>query len=208
MMVTFMAHQIYAKPIFVYHRLMMKDLEQMDRYLRAKIGESQKSEVDQVSHLVDATLTLFSRPNFDNMIEKLNPVLLAELNSTGLTQIVFEKFIDECLSGIRDASKEISSEAQITYIIALENWILEMKSRIQNEETRKLFEKIANSEVKISKLAKASANLHIPYNLVEPTDLAKKILKEYEAVHKGSKSEKELDLEKQLIRKKKNNRAN
>jgi hypothetical protein len=204
MSVTFMIHESYAKTIFVYHRLVMKDLEQMDRYLRAKIGESQKSEVDQVSHLVDATLTLFSRPNLDNMIEKLNPVLLAELNSTGLTQIVFEKFIDECLGGIRDANKEISSEAQITYIIALENWMLEIKSKIHDEEIRKLFEKISNSEVKISKLAKASANLHMPYSLKEPVDIAKRILKEYETNNKASelKSKKDLDLQKQIIKKK------
>jgi len=168
-----------AKAIFSYHRLFMKDLEQMDRYVRAKILESQKSESDQVTHLVDASLTLFSRPNLDNMIEKIAPILLAELSSNDLTEVVFSRMVDESLVAIKDLNKDVSAEAQITYLIALENWMLEMKSRLHNEEIKKIYQKIAESDVKASGVAKASADRHMPYRLIEPVELSKKIMQEY-----------------------------
>lgn len=168
-----------AKMIFAYHRLAMKDLEQMDRYLRAKIVESQKSQSEQIPHLIEATLTLFSRPNLDNMIEKLTPTLLAELNSYELTGVVFNKFVEDALVAIKDETKDTPSDAQVTYLIALENWMVEMKSRLDNREIYQAFEKVAQGKAKISKLAKISADLHIPYPLVEPSEYAQKILNEY-----------------------------
>jgi len=202
--VSIFPEQVAAKLILAYHRLMMKDLEQMDRYLRAKIHESQKSNLEQVGHLVEATLTLFSRPNFDNMIEKLSPILLSELSNNGLTYAVFEKFIDEALIAVKDVNNDIASDAQVTYIIALENWMIEMKGRLNDEDIYKLFKKIVKSDVKISKLAKVSAELHMPYKLVEPVDLSNKLLKEFDEKKQATGvTEKKVGQKAKILQKKK-----
>jgi hypothetical protein len=186
----------FGKVIFAYHRLVLKDLEQMDRFIRAKIKESQNNQSEQISHLVDAMVTLFSRPNLDNMVEKLAPVLLSELSSQDLTKVVFHRFVEEALQGIR--SQNHSYDAQITYVIALENWIVEMKNRLNDEIIYSLFEKIAFSEVTVSKKARQSSQSHIPYDLPEPVTLTKKILKEFnEKKEKQEKQEKQEELGKQ-----------
>ncbi len=165
--------------IFVYHRLATKNLEDMDRLLRAKIHASQKSATpeEQVAHLVEATQALFSRPNYDNLIEKLLPQLLFELKDKGLTEKVFSEFIGEATAGIQDEAKTVSGEAQVTYLIALENWLSEMQIYLDQESIRKLVERIADTQFKISDLAKKTAGLHLPYTLKDPQKLARHILK-------------------------------
>jgi len=165
--------------IFVYHRLATKNLEDMDRLLRAKIHASQKATTpeEQVAYLVEATQALFSRPNFDNLIEKLLPQLLFELKDKRLTQKVFSEFINEATAGIQDEGQTVSGEAQVTYLIGLENWLLEMQVYTEQEDVRKLFERVAQTQFKISDLAKKTASLHLPYTLKDPQKLAQHILK-------------------------------
>jgi len=176
------------KMIFAYHRLTTKNLEQMDQFLRLKIKISQQNQANQTEHLIGALLTLMSRPNFDNMIEKLLPLLMTELNNTELTHTVIDAFIDECLNGIRDPNNSIPGQAQVTYAIALENFLIEFKSYLHQAQYHKHYEKIANSNVRISKLAELSSKTHIPYTLIEPVALAKKILREWNEKNKHSSS--------------------
>lgn len=163
------------KSIFVYHRLMMKDLEAMNRYLIDKVEKSRVE--DQLHHLSEAALTLFSRPNNDNQISKIISTLGSELNIHDLSSVVYNKMIDEALAGVKDEGNIISAEAQITYLIALENWMLEFKPRSHEDPYFEIYKKISESKLGIPKKSSRAANARMPYRLIEPSKLAAEILK-------------------------------
>jgi hypothetical protein len=80
----------------------------------------------------------------------------------------------------------------------------EMKSRLNDDDIYKLFQKIAKSDVKISKLAKASAEQHMPYKLVEPVDHAVRLLNEFDAKKQPLEAtDKEINQKNKMLQKRK-----
>lgn len=176
-----------TRTLFAYHRLATKDLEQVDRYIREKIQASRKNEERKEAHLLEAMLALYGRPNSDNLIEKVSSGLTSELRSTELFEPVTKTFITEALSAIKNKNNDVTPDAVVTYLIMLENWILEFKSQITDSEVEKFFVQIREAKIQITSMARQASQTHMPYRLVNPSDLASRLLKELEQQRKEDK---------------------
>ena len=163
------------KAIFVYHRLAMKDLEQMDLYLRGEITKANREPELKFDYFLEATVTIFSRPNFDDLIEKIVPTLENALRENQLLDKVYEHFVNDTLNHIKDPAQ--NEEAIITYVIALENWVTYFKRKLNQEPYPSLFKKIADQKIELKKSWIKSAKIQMPYDLKNPSALASELLK-------------------------------
>lgn len=185
-LIFFLQAKSYSRDekIFVYHRLATKGVEEMDRLVKRKIQASRSDETLRLSHLVEATQALFCRPNYDNLIEKVLPQLMVELKDKDLTKPVFESFLKDALSAVKNEGGQVSPEAQVTYWIGLENWVKEMSLFLDQEEVRNLFSLLAQEKIKPTKEAQKESKIRIPYRLQNVTELAKSYLQKYEDKNK------------------------
>lgn len=167
------------KEIYVYHRLIMKDLEQMDKFVQERIQKAKTTGQNKEELLYEALLTLFSRPNLDNLIEKIAPSLHAELATQDLQEKLYSQLITEALTAIKPSNAEKTKiETQLTYLIVLENWLVEFRPKIKSPEIKKWYQQIADNNIKLSKKQLKHAQVQMPYNLKNPSQLAKEILKQ------------------------------
>lgn len=166
------------KEIYVYHRLVMKDLEQMDTFVSDRIKKSKEAGQNKEELLYEALLTLFSRPNLDNLIEKIAPTLHAELVSQNLHTKLYSQMINEAISTLKSQNlMNIKIDTQLTYLIALENWMVEFRPKATSSDIQKWYQQIADSNLDLSKKQLKHAKIQMPYNLKSPSQLANEILK-------------------------------
>lgn len=167
------------KEIYVYHRLIMKDLDQMDKFVQERIVQSKIQLLEKEPLLYEALLTLYSRPNLDNLIEKIGPSLHAELISQDLDNKLYSQLINEALTALKsENTSKIKIDTQLTYLILLENWLIEFRPKIKSLEIKKWFQKIADANITLTKKQLKQAKIHMPYNLKNPSEIAREILKQ------------------------------
>lgn len=182
-----------AKILLTYNKLALRDLDEMNDWIRMKIKESKKQPPEgAVVVLKETLLAIYSRPNEDGMIDKVSSAVKNELERMDAYEISVEELISEAIDGLK-ISDGLSATEQVTYLVFLENQILEMKPALKKGEfEKKMFEKIANAQIQVTKKAQGERKLRMMRTTVGPSEMAKKIQFDLEVSEKEElKKEKE-----------------
>ena len=166
--------------LYTYHQLTLKDLDQMSSLVKNKIKESKAAYSGKSVPLKEALQSVFSRPNSDDMISKVMDQLRYHLDQEEAYEKVFEELIQEALNALTN-TKNFKKDVQVTYAIFLENFISEFKPDLTAENFEmKMIKKIADSKIELTKDARKERQLRLMSEGSSPSELAKKVIQDYE----------------------------
>ncbi|NUN06397.1 MAG: hypothetical protein HUU57_11605 [Bdellovibrio sp.] len=162
--------------LFNYSQLALKDLDQMTSLVNDKVRESKKSSSGKAVPLKEALQAVYSRPNDDDMIEKVVAPLRSNLDELESWEKTVSQLTDEAINAIRNP-KAFKPVVQMTYVIFLENLLAEVKPYIKKEGfERALVERVRDAKLAISKEAVQERQLRGMRATTSPSDIAAKIL--------------------------------
>ncbi len=163
-----------------YTTLIFKDYNDLKPLVRNALKESRKHKYPQdgdkaVSPLKKSFKMLLSRPDSDNLISKLAPDLVRDLESMEMFSPVVQMLIDEGKATVKNNSAEPKIRA--TALIMLNNLLLYVRPKTLDEVS--LAEsvcKLADQNIKIPKEVLKSTELTTMLKEPSPTELAKKVM--------------------------------
>lgn len=164
--------------LLTYHKLALKDLDQMNEIVSSKIKESKKSYAGKTVPLKEALQAVFGRPDEDNMVEKVLSPLKTELEGQGAWEKSLKELTTEAINALKN-SKNFKAEVQVTYQVFLENLLAQLKPDLgKGGFESKLVEKIRDAKLEISPAAQSERKLRMMKTPVSPSEIANMILKE------------------------------
>ncbi len=168
--------QAQAGLLFNYSQLALKDLDQMNKLVSDKVKESKKSASGKAVPLKEALQAVYSRPNDDDMIEKVVAPLRTNLDNLESWEKTISQLTDEAINALKNP-RAFKPVVQMTYVIFLENLLAEVKPYIKSEGfERKIVERIRDAQIEVSKEAVNERKLRTMKSTVSPSELAQKIL--------------------------------
>ncbi|MBL7545152.1 MAG: hypothetical protein JNL11_15145 [Bdellovibrionaceae bacterium] len=175
-----LASQVQAGLLYTYNQLTLKDLDQMNALVKNKLQESKAAYSGKIVPIKEGIQAIFSRPNADDMIEKISAPLRTVMEQEDETEKVFDELVAEALNALTN-TKNFKKEVQVTYAIFLENVISEFKPLIKKDSFEyKLIKKIADRNVELTKDAQKDRTLRLMQESVSPSEIAKKVLTDFE----------------------------
>lgn len=170
--------QAHAGLLFNYSQLLLKDLDQMNEMVLDKVEESKKSDSGKVVPLKEALQAVYSRPNDDQMIDKVVAPLRTQLDELDAWEKTLSQLTDEAVNALKNP-KAFKPVVQVTYVIYLENLLSEIKPYLKsNGFERKLAERVRNAKIEVTKEAANERSLRTMKKSTSPSELAGKILNE------------------------------
>lgn len=163
--------------LLTYHQLALKDLDQMNELVIAKIKESKKSYSGKTVPLKEALQAVLGRPNEDNMVDKVLSPLKSELEGHDAWEKSLKELATESINALKN-SKNFKPDVQVTYQIFMENLLAQLKPDLGTAgfET-KLVEKIRDAKISISKEAQNERKLRMMKSTVSVSEIADMLLK-------------------------------
>lgn len=175
--------------LFNYSQLALKDLDQMTALVNDKVREAKRSSSGKVVPLKEALQAVYSRPNEDEMIEKVIAPLRSNLDELESWEKTISQLTDEAVNALRNP-KAFKPVVQVTYIIFLENLLSEIKPHAKTDGFEKsIVERIRDSKLKISKEADDERRLRGMKSTTSPSDIAERILLQANQNVKSSSTE-------------------
>jgi hypothetical protein len=166
--------------LFNYSQLALKDLDQMNQLVTDKVKESKKSGSGKNVPLKEALQAVYSRPNDDDMIEKVVTPLRTNLDELEAWEKTISQLTDEAVNALKNP-KAFKPVVQVTYVIFLENLLAEVKPYLKNNGfERKLVERVKNAKIEVTKEAANERKLRTMKSLVSPSEIAEKVLEQAE----------------------------
>ena len=164
---------------YAYSRLKLLDIDEMNDIVLKRVKDYRKSKNQVV--LREALLISLSRPDDDNLLEKLMSTVRYTLETNDDWEEIVESIVDESTSRLKDQTT--APEDQVTYLTALSNLVLEFKPELYKPDVSPVFEKniiakIADAEIIVSDEARKESSLNSMYAVPNPSILAQNILKE------------------------------
>lgn len=173
--------QAQAGLLFNYSQLALKDLDQMNKLVLDKVKESKKAESGKVVPLKEALQAVYSRPNEDEMIDKVVAPLRTRLDELEAWEKTLSQLTDEALNALKNP-KAFKPVVQVTYIIFLENLLSEIKPHLKKVDYDKsLAIRIRDAHIEPTKEAINERKLRTMKATTSPSEIAKSILREAEA---------------------------
>ncbi|MGZ3772402.1 MAG: hypothetical protein ACXVCY_01630 [Pseudobdellovibrionaceae bacterium] len=170
--------QAQAGMLFNYSQLAVQGLDQINKMVNDKVKESKRSGSGKVVPLKEALQAVYSRPNEDDMIEKVIAPLRSNLDELDSWEKTVSQLTDEAIDALKNP-RAFKPVVQVTYVIFLENLLAEIKPYLKNEGfERKIAERIRDAKIEVSKEAMNERRLRTMKSTVSPSDLATKILLE------------------------------
>ena len=161
--------------LFSYNRLALKDLDDMSRLVKDKIKESHKETGDKSIPLKEGLQAVFSRPNPDFLIEKILPPLKSELDDLGAWERSLKSLVKEALGALKNPGA-FKPEAQVTYLVFLENLVSELRPRSKEKFETALLEQIRDAKIVVTDGAQKERQLRMMKETTSPSALAEQVL--------------------------------
>ena len=170
-----------AKPrlVYTYARLQLLELDQMNELIQGKVDKFLETRNKEL--LMDAVRICLSRPNGDSLVEKTFDSIRYRANSTDSWESAVEGLTQWAISELK--SEAAAPVDQVTYLIMLENLIVEFKQEFILQykspkfETR-ILERIAAANIVVSKAAYNESSLNMMSAVNSPSALAQAIINE------------------------------
>lgn len=180
--------QAQAGLLFNYSQLALKDLDQMNKLVRDKVQESKKSSSGKVVPLKEALQAVYSRPNDDDLIDKVVTPLRTNLDESEAWEKTLSQLTDEAINALKNP-KAFKPVVQMTYVIFLENMLAEVKPYIKNNGfERELVERVRKADIQVTKEAVNERKLRTMKGTVSPSEIAAKVLENNGENTQNSKS--------------------
>ncbi|WP_374078023.1 hypothetical protein [Bdellovibrio bacteriovorus] len=168
--------QAQAGLLFNYSQLALKDLDQMNKMVSEKVKESKKSGSGKAVPLKEALQAVYSRPNDDDMIEKIVAPLRSSLDELESWEKTISQLTDEAINALKNP-RAFKPVVQVTYVIFLENLMAEIKPYLKTDGfERKIVERIRDAKIEVSKEASNERKLRMMKDTGSPSQIAEKIL--------------------------------
>lgn len=192
--------QLGAQEIVTYDRLIIRDLDEMNKIIRRKITESRNSP-EKIIPLREAMQIVYSRPNDDFMIEKIAGSLQSELDDLDARETTMRSLIDDGVQALKEPSG-LKAEVQVTYAIMLENFMAELRPDAEKPFERSVFTQIRDANIQTTREAASERSLRIMRKTKSPSEIAETVLKEVEQSEKTKKNNDDFE-SKEIKRRKK-----
>lgn len=174
--ITFFSLNSFAGLLYNYSQLSLKDLDQMNDLVTKKVNESKKASSGKTVPLKEALQAVYSRPNDDDMIDKVVAPLRSQLDELDAWEKTVSQLTDEAIS-VLNHPNAFSPVVQVTYEIFLENLLAEMKPYIATSNFEKtLTTRIRDAKIEISKKAINERVARSMKSTVSPSEIAAQIL--------------------------------
>lgn len=172
--------QSQAGLLFNYSQLALKDLDQMSDLVSSKINESKKAQSGKMVPLKEALQAVYSRPNDDDMIEKVVGPLRSNLDELGDWEKSISQLTDEAINALRNP-KAFKPVVLVSYVIFLENLLSEIKPFLKDKGfERALVERVRDAKITVPKEAMNEMKVRTMRTLVSPSEIAERILVRHE----------------------------
>ncbi len=177
--------------LYKYSQLAVKSYDSLIEMVHKKIAkaakvdeEAQKLAADinnydtskSIYILKDALRLIFSRPNKDNMVEKLLPEVRSELKSYNAFYDSINDLVVESITGL---TQKIPVIYKSTYIFVLENIMSEFRPDLKtNKDVKKIFIYIRDSGAGIPDDVRLDRKLRSMFRSRSPSSTARKIIEQ------------------------------
>lgn len=180
--------QSQAGLLFNYSQLALKDLDQMSDLVSSKINESKKVQSGKMVPLKEALQAVYSRPNDDDMIEKVVAPLRTNLDELGDWEKSISQLTDEAINALRNP-KAFKPVVLVTYVIFLENLLSEIKPFLKDQGfERAIIERVRDAKITVPKEAINEMKVRTMRTLVSPSEIAERIIVRYDEKAAAEKS--------------------
>ena len=165
---------------YIYSDLQMKTYDDMSERIINYVLEANKiskADVDGAkAHLKDALQLIFSRPNSDNMVSKLTPLVRTPLKNIDAYEATVDEIVTTTLDDIKNAKSSVRVLA--TDFIILENVLSEFKPDVKsNAAVKKFFVKIREAKIEVSQKVKSELRMRAMLKApTSPSEIATRIL--------------------------------
>lgn len=168
--------QAQAGLLFTYSQLATKDLDQMNKLVNDKVRESRKSSSGKAVPLKEALQAVYSRPNEDDVIEKIVAPLRSNLDELESWEKTISQLTDEAINALKNP-RAFKPVVQVTYVVFLENLMAEMKPYLKGEGfERKILERIRDAKIDVTSAASGERKLRMMKDTVSPSLIAERVL--------------------------------
>ena len=191
----FFSNSAFAKLNQTYSQLAIRDLDEMNDMVAAKVAESKAIDEEESTEakarpLLEAVKLILTRPDprSENMVEKLLPMARNPLEDLQAWESSVTSIVDEALGALKDP-KNINKKDQVSYTVILENLMAEIKPDAMKADgfDRKILVKISEANIKVTKECIDERKLAMMSDTASPSERAKKILAEIEKKEKPKK---------------------
>ncbi|MCB0355467.1 MAG: hypothetical protein KDD40_00580 [Bdellovibrionales bacterium] len=184
----------FAAPakLYKYNELEIKGYDELHKMVKALIQQAETVDLqaqkeaekqdpmaepdstEAIEFLKEALRLIFSRPNKDNMVEKLLPEVRAELKSYSA---FYDSIYDLVVEAVAGLGQKIPVVYKSTYIFVLENVMSEFRPLLKSDkEIQKIFFYIRDSDVKVPDDVRLDRKLRSMFKSQNPSETAKTII--------------------------------
>lgn len=156
----------------VYHRLALKDLDQMTDLVQEGIRESRKDPAQAMQDLQATLFAVYGRPDDDGMIDKVIAPLRSEIDEVSNWDEAISKLVDGSIAALKNP-RGLSPAMQVTHAIVLQNVIVELKPGARRDVADyDLLARIRDSKIELTKEARDERKLRTMKDPPSPSVLA------------------------------------
>ena len=164
-----------------YSKLQILDLDEMREKIQvlrndAEVLIEDDEDTEATQKLREAFKTILSRPNGDNMVSQLMPMIRSRLRDLNAFEDTLMGLADEAIYALTQGKEKPTRKS--TNLIVLENILSEFKPETEsNKEIKKVFEKIRDAKIEVPKEVKNDLRLRGMYKArTSPSKVAEKII--------------------------------
>ena len=134
----------------LYSKLQVKTYDEMQKEIKARVQAAEKSGGDDAAEakktLKEALTLILSRPNSDNMVSQLSPLVRSPLKNLDAFEDVMSEITEVALLRLHD--KSTKPEVKATNLFVLLNLMSELKPEVDsNPKVKAIFEKIRDENI-------------------------------------------------------------
>ncbi|MCB0407173.1 MAG: hypothetical protein KDD34_03150 [Bdellovibrionales bacterium] len=178
----------FAAEKFKYNELQIKDYDEMTKKVNEYIahakdlaikyqedGDDETGDQKAIEALSEALTYILSRPDKDNMVSKLLPLIRKELLNYNSFETSLSLVATDAITALQ--IKKLPVNYRATYVFVLENIMSQVKPLIStNPEMRSIVQKIADAKIDVGDDVKKD-RLDKMFKTRSPSDIAVDLLK-------------------------------
>lgn len=164
----------------LFTELQMKNYEEMVDLVKKRVLKAEKmssQDIDEAKNTLQEALHLiFSRPNSDNMVSQLIPIVRTPLKNIDAYDSTLTSITDDTLAVAKDPKANVGPQA--TAYVRLENILSEIKPDLASNETaQKIAASIRDAKLQMPDKVKSELKRRSMVSISStPSDLAKQLL--------------------------------
>ena len=171
--------------------LVLKKIQKAKQASMSKTLDSSEAEHEALESLRAAMVIILSRPNKGNMVAKLAPDVRRELTNFNAYEDTLASIAYEAIRGVNN--KKIMVTSRGTYLFVLENLMAEILPSVDKPEFEKIFRKIRDAKIKVSKEVNTDRKMRAMFPKFDPSQTAKKVLEKLKKRRAKKRSKPEND---------------